>query len=417
MKENSIKFLVRELLSLTVYRDLLKRPAVSILIDMLRAFENGDEHTVFEKWGSLCNLAGTDGCVRSLPQIIADEVLSSRSNITKIMASGKFDCISDEIISLAKRDLDILYRAATNAPLLLCSCIDSQLASLLPPIGVAPAYAPLNLPWDKCIDALREYHCKNGVGVFTKYSAFIWQNGDIQPVGHPDPIRLNDLKGYESQHSIAIENTLSFLDGYEANNMLLYGDRGTGKSSTVKALLNEYSCRGLRMVEMPKESLYELSHLTERLAAIPMKFIVFIDDLSFSGNDDSFSALKAVLEGGLSARPDNVLIYATSNRRHLVRENFGDRGDDDIHREDTLQETISLSDRFGIILTFMMPDKKRFLEIIILLAADRGLDIDPKKLLDAAERYAIERGARSPRFARQFIAQVQARIGRNKPIK
>jgi predicted AAA+ superfamily ATPase len=156
--------------------------------------------------------------------------------------------------------------------------------------------------------------------------------------------------------------------------------------------------------------------LTERLAAIPMKFIVFIDDLSFSGNDDSFSALKAVLEGGLSARPKNVLVYATSNRRHLVRENFGDRGNDDIHREDTLQETVSLSDRFGIILTFLLPDKKRFLEIIELLAADRGLEIDRKTLLDAAERYALERGARSPRFARQFIAQVQARIGRNKPI-
>ncbi|MDD3693648.1 MAG: ATP-binding protein [Oscillospiraceae bacterium] len=416
MKEYTIKFLVRELLSLSVYRELLKRPAVSLITDMLCAFEKGDELTVFEKWGCLCNLAGADGYVRSLPQIVADEVLSDQNAFTQMIAAGKSESISDEITLLAKRDLDILYRAATNAPLLLRACLDNRLASLLPPIDNAQASPPLNLPWDKCIGALIDYHFINGVGVFTKYTAFVWQNCDIKPVVHPDPIRLNDLKGYESQRSIAIENTLSFLDGYEANNMLLYGDRGTGKSSTVKALLNEYSCRGLRMVEIPKESLNELAALTERLAAIPMKFIVFIDDLSFSGNDDSFSALKAVLEGGLSARPKNVLVYATSNRRHLVRENFGDRGNDDIHREDTLQETVSLSDRFGIILTFLLPDKKRFLEIIELLAADRGLEIDRKTLLDAAERYALERGARSPRFARQFIAQVQARIGRNKPI-
>ena len=162
---------------------------------------------------------------------------------------------------------------------------------------------------------------------------------------------------------MAVNNTRALLDGFEANNMLLYGDRGTGKSSTVKALLNEYAGQGLRMVEMPKEYLRELPDLTGRLARIPLKFIVFIDDLSFSDGDDNFAALKAVLEGGLASRPQNVVIYATSNRRHLLRETFSDRGGDEVHRADTVQEAVSLSDRFGISLTFLMPDKQKFLDI------------------------------------------------------
>ena len=147
-----------------------------------------------------------------------------------------------------------------------------------------------------------------------------------------------------------------------------------------------------------------------------MKFIVFIDDLSFSDGDDSFAALKAVLEGGLASRPANVVIYATSNRRHLLRETFSAREGDEVHRADTVQEAASLSDRFGLTLTFLMPDKQRFLDIVEQLAADRGLKADRRALLDAAERWALERGARSPRYARQFIADAQARLSRGEPL-
>ena len=198
--------------------------------------------------------------------------------------------------------------------------------------------------------------------------------------------------------------------------MLLYGDRGTGKSSTVKALLNEYASKGLRMIEMPKEFLRQLPDLTGYLAGLPMKFIVFIDDLSFSSDDDHFAALKAVLEGGLASRPDNVLIYATSNRRHLLRETFSDRSGDEVHHADTVQESVSLSDRFGISLTFLLPDKQRFLEIVEQIAHDRGLDVERDVLLQAAERWALERGARSPRYARQFVADAQARLAQGKPL-
>src|SRR5699024_437784 len=145
--------------------------------------------------------------------------------------------------------------------------------------------------------------------------------------------------------------------GLPANNCLLYGDRGTGKSSTVKALLNEYYTQGLRVIEMPKEYLMDFPYLVDQIASIPMKFIIFIDDLSFSQQDGTYAALKSVLQGGLAAKPANSLIYATSNRRHLLRENFADRNGDDLHRNDTIQESLSLADRFGLTINFMLPDK------------------------------------------------------------
>ena len=262
---------------------------------------------------------------------------------------------------------------------------------------------------------LKSYYAKNGCGIWLSHTAFRY-NGTLQPILTPSEVTLSDLKGYESEKAEIEDNFDNFVRGLPYSDMLLYGDRGTGKSSTVKALLNEYAGQRLRMIEMPKEFLRQLPDLTGHLAAVPMKFIVFIDDLSFSDNDDSFAALKAVLEGGLASRPDNVVIYATSNRRHLLRESFSARQGDEVHHADTVQEAVSLSDRFGITLTFLMPDKQRFLEIVEQIAADRGLDVDRQTLLNAAERWALERGARSPRYARQFIADAQAKLSRGESL-
>ena len=191
--------------------------------------------------------------------------------------------------------------------------------------------------------------------------------------------------------------------------MLLYGDRGTGKSSTVHAVLNRYRDEGLRMLELSKESLRELPRISEELGSLPLKFILFIDDLSFSETDDSFGALKAVLEGSLAARPENLLIYATSNRRHLIRESHSDRQGDEIHAADAMQEQLSLADRFGVTVTFMNPGRAQFYAIIDGLAADRRLDVEPETLHAAAERWVLSRGGRSPRVARQFIDFAQSR--------
>lgn len=193
---------------------------------------------------------------------------------------------------------------------------------------------------------------------------------EITPVNSIDPIRLTDLKNYELQRNKVIDNTESFIAGHPANNVLLYGDRGTGKSSTVHAILNEYWQKGLRMIEIPKSAVADLSLIREQIADSPMKFIIYIDDLSFDSNDTSFSELKAALEGSLSGKQPNTIIYATSNRRHLIKENFSDR-ENDVNKGDTMQEQLSLSDRFGLTITFLNPDKKEYLDIVEKLACDR----------------------------------------------
>lgn len=176
------------------------------------------------------------------------------------------------------------------------------------------------------------------------------------------------MKNYELQRNKVIDNTESFIAGHPANNVLLYGDRGTGKSSTVHAILNEYWQKGLRMIEIPKSAVADLSLIREQIADSPMKFIIYIDDLSFDSNDTSFSELKAALEGSLSGKQPNTIIYATSNRRHLIKENFSDR-ENDVNKGDTMQEQLSLSDRFGLTITFLNPDKRNILILLKNLLA------------------------------------------------
>ena len=218
---------------------------------------------------------------------------------------------------------------------------------------------------------------------------------------------LSDLKNYELQRRQVIDNTESFVNGYPANNVLLYGDRGTGKSSTVHAVLNEYAPQGLRMIEISKSDIPDLTLIREQLAESPMKFIIFIDDLCFDSHDDSFGELKAALEGSLSGRKHNTIIYATSNRRHLIKESFSDR-ENDINRNDIMQEQLSLSDRFGLSITFINPNKKDYLDIVEKIAQDRGLNVNLDRLFLVAEQWASKKGGRSPRCARQFIDFVES---------
>lgn len=401
------------MLSLSIYRNVLKRPVTAALAALLEAAAREEEPELFRSWGALCALLAQKNRLDSLPGAVAEEVLADDNRFSAALSAKEQP--DGYLRDMAQRDLTVLYEAAVlSAEELRELC--GPAAQALPLWGSAPAPAPMDAPWGQTGEELAAYHAAHGCGRFSSHNAFLWRAGHILPVEHPDPIRLSNLKGYEYQRRIAVDNTLAFLNGFEANNMLLYGDRGTGKSSTVKALLNEYAPNGLRMIEMPKEFLHQLPDLTGYLAGIPMKFIVFIDDLSFSDNDDNFAALKAVLEGGLASRPDNVLIYATSNRRHLLRETFSDREGDEVHRGDTVQEAVSLSDRFGISLTFLMPDKQRFLDIVEQMAADHGLTVERQELLSAAERWVLERGARSPRYARQFIADAQARLARGEHL-
>lgn len=265
------------------------------------------------------------------------------------------------------------------------------------------------------INRLAKYHEENGCGIFARYGALRWRQGALQGVENPDTVLFSSLKGYEYERSVVIDNTLEFLDGSTANNMLLYGDRGTGKSSTVKAVSNEFRNRGLRIIEVPKDDIADFSGIIEKIADLPLHFIIFIDDLSFESDDDNYTALKAVLEGGLAARPKNTVIYATSNRRHFVKESFSEREGDDVHAADAMQEKLSLADRFGITVTFSSPDQKLYLNIVDRLADDSGLEVGREALERGALQWALLYNGRSPRTARQYVDWAQARLksGRN----
>ncbi|MCL2337872.1 MAG: ATP-binding protein, partial [Firmicutes bacterium] len=253
-----------------------------------------------------------------------------------------------------------------------------------------------------------------GCGILARYEAYKWQDGGLTGVSRPDPVTLSDLVSYEQVRKDIISNTEQFLHGYPANNMLLYGDRGTGKSSTVKALLHAYSAQGLRLVELSKQALTNFPQLMSQLRERNHYFIIFIDDLSFEENETQYKDFKALLEGGLEARPQNMLVYATSNRRHLVRETFADRttgtAGDEVRAMDSVQEKLSLADRFGITVIFPSPNQELFLEIVSGLAQQRGLTVAAAELRQRALHWSSWHNGRSPRAARQFIDQLQGEL-------
>jgi hypothetical protein len=257
--------------------------------------------------------------------------------------------------------------------------------------------------------------------MFIKNIAFIWDKsngqGYLRGIENHDLVTLSDLIGYQTEREEVINNTLQFLKGYNANNVLLYGDRGTGKSSTVKAILNEYHKHGLRIIEVPKSNLGDFPEIIRQLKGRKQKFIIFVDDLVFEDSEENYTTLKAILEGGLENRPKNVLIYATSNRRHLIKEKFSDRlgfqsggSDDEIRAADTLQEKLSLADRFGITAVFSSPDKSRYLEIVEAMAEKRGIAMDKEQLHKEALKWELWYNGRSPRTARQFIDWLEGQV-------
>ena len=260
-----------------------------------------------------------------------------------------------------------------------------------------------------------EYYQQYGFGVFAMNRAFrIQHETDTRvsfiPISNIDGVMLGDLLGYDIQKKALRENTEAFLSGKPANNVLLYGDAGTGKSTSVKALINEYYDRGLRMIEIYKHQFRDLSSLLAQIKNRNYRFIIFIDDLSFEENEVEYKFLKAVIEGGVETRPDNVLIYATSNRRNLIRETWNDRQDmehqGDIHRSDTIEEKMSLSARFGVSINFNTPTQKEYHQIVLALAERQGIRMDQKDLLAKANTWQVRHRSFSGRTAQQFISHL-----------
>jgi predicted AAA+ superfamily ATPase len=238
---------------------------------------------------------------------------------------------------------------------------------------------------------------------------------ELVPITNTLEVRLSDLVGYEQQKQKLIDNTRAFVEGKRANNVLLFGDSGTGKSTSVKAILNEYYDKGLRMIEIYKHQFKDLSTVISLIKNRNYRFIIFMDDLSFEEFEIEYKYLKAVIEGGLEIRPDNVLIYATSNRRHLIRETWNDRTDmetdGDIHRSDTMEEKLSLVDRFGITINFSSPSPKEYLEIVKQLAIRQGINhLTQDELFAEAKKWELHHGGLSGRTAQQFIDYLAGRI-------
>lgn len=380
-----------EIDSLTVFSNIKEDPAISQLRRLLDALCEKDAENAVKLYSSFVSSLYQN--TASLTDHIRTIVLQDDNFYVKNTAAG---LQQDPVISCAaEKELSILQELTCLTSKSICDSIDYD--------GFLPSWT--NRTIDLHYDFMEKLNniSKTGYGIYAKYDFFRIENDKIVPVAHPDCQPIEELFGYERERSIIMKNTSALLGGSGASNMLLYGDAGTGKSSTIKAVAAFMASKGLRLIEIKKDQLSHIPAIVEELSANPLKFILFIDDLSFSGNDDNFSALKATLEGSISGCSSNTVIYATSNRRHLVKETFGDRQGDELHINDTLQETMSLAARFGLTVTFQKPDKDEYLHIVKALAKHYGIEMDETELFRRAESHAIRRNGRSPRTARQFI--------------
>ena len=272
---------------------------------------------------------------------------------------------------------------------------------------------------DTFFDAVVGFYRDYGVGMFGLNKAFRLsrERGELEfiPIKNMDKAVLDDLTGYEIQKKKLIENTEAFVSGRLANNCLLYGDAGTGKSTSIKAILNQYYDRGLRMIEIYKHEFKDLSRVISHIKNRNYRFIIYMDDLSFEDFETDYKYLKAVIEGGMETRPDNVLIYATSNRRHLIRETWSDRSDrdDELHRSDTMQEKLSLVARFGITIAYMKPNQKEYYEIVRNLAARHPqITLSDEELCSEAHKWELSHGGISGRTAQQFVNYLAGQMDR-----
>lgn len=382
-----------ELHALSVLRALQAHPLVRAYADALDALDTNAAHFA-DCYGALCAARFAAGNVR-------DDVLRAVHFDTNALTDA-LQAPTDALLDAATHDLSALCRLLSlDGDTLKNAAAERFSAPTLRGLCDFPASSALPFSGG---GELAAYYRAQGYGFFAQSRAFAVQDGGaITPIEHPDAVRLTDLPGYQRQKHQIIQNTLAFLSGGEANNILLYGDKGTGKSSTVKAVVNEYADRGLKIIELAPRHISVFHRIFSEVLRSPFRFIVFLDDLSFQQEDNNFAALKAFIEGGLAGKPDNLVLYATSNRRHLIRESFADRQGDDIHLRDSLETATSLSDRFGLEITFSVPDRDEYWYIVDQLAAESGLTLEREELHLLAERFALRRNGRSPRTARQFI--------------
>ena len=381
MNETDFNKIIDSINSLTVYREIKNNKIIDILKHILT--EEDNLPYMAELVATLTEMAEKSSFKGNLfKSYIIHLMLRNQNNFT-LFCENNLDVKNSSIYELAKRDVEAIKTIASM---------------------------DLTIPDDFTIDDVIEFHKKHGCGDISVFRSFRYNDEKQKLVGvaHPDPIRFSQLIGYKAQFDQLIDNTLAFLNGYNANNVLLVGSRGTGKSSSVKALVNEYHEQGLRLLEITKEQIEKLPDILKLLRPRGRKFIIFIDDLSFDEGEMGYKYMKSLLEGGSEGKPDNVLFYATSNRRHIIQEKWSDRGtgiseDAEIHTTDTLNEKLSLADRFGITITFPKPTPKEYINIVKGLAAERNIELDENTLQQQAMQWEIRQKGMSGRTAKQFI--------------
>ncbi|MCY7407101.1 MAG: ATP-binding protein [Alkalinema sp. CAN_BIN05] len=347
---------------------------------------------------------------------LRDRILSADNRFARQAAMGEE--VVPMMMDVARLDLRVLQRVYG----VVCEDVADWVRELVPEVSDLPVWYDdvqvdgSNDPFLKWFEVndwgdygvqLASWYHRMGIGEFVRFRAFRYENKQLIGLETPDPVVLEELIGYSWQRDALIKNTATLMAGLPALHVLLYGSRGSGKSSLVKALLSRWAGDGLRMVEVMKSELLGLPNLIETLRRLPNKFIIFVDDLSFEEDDESYKSLKVVLEGTITARAQNVVLYATSNRRHLVREFYGDRprpkDADEIHNWDTVQEKLSFSDRFGMTLTFEPANQETYLEIVGHLVRRSDLVISSEDLEFRALQWAQRNNGRSGRTARQFV--------------
>lgn len=393
--------LYAQLSSLLVYRGLLRLEPVSALQTLLTNLEEGDARV--DDYANVFYALTAEGC-DSLAEYLYEHIRYDESPFAEAAARGRVTGVMERA---AKHDIQVLQ----NVSNLRCKVLKGELAAQLPSSWrtLVEELPEWNVGTAFSYEELLRFYQVNGSGTFARYQAFVWQEGKLYPVPHPDFLPQGDMWGYQRQRDQVIENTRALMAGKAVNNVLLYGASGTGKSATVKAMLGMPEFEGLRLIEVQKEELTDIPHLVRTLGHRPQKFIIFIDDLAFDKADKTFSSLKTILEGGLEPRPTNVAVYCTSNRRHLVRQNFSDRSGDEVDANETIQDKTSLAERFGLRILFSELNKAQFIQMAEDLAKAHGLALDHETIQAEAVKWDIRHPSRSPRSANQFVASMMAK--------
>ena len=397
MELNALRAALR---GISAYREVTNTTVLGGIWMMLDALyqKNGEE--ALEEYVSRFYVLRSDG-YEGLGDWLWDWLRYNETPYSRLIGQGKSD---PALENTARRDIDTLVLLAET------DC-DRYIDAMKPLLGdeYAPVLAGLPrwraaAPFD--FDSLTQFYRDHGAGQFAKYRAFLWEDGNLVPVADPDCPKPEDLLGYEHQRGMVEQNTRLMLAGRQANNVLLFGDGGTGKSATVKSMLYLPGMEDLRLIEVEKENLTGMPGLIRSLAGRRQKFILFIDDLAFDQDDKTYSALKTILEGSLEKRPSNVAIYATSNRRHLVRQTFTERAGEEVDTFETISEKTALAERFGLRIPYLTMNKAGYLALVDHLAAQAGIQMDAETLHAQAMTWEIRHAGRTPRVARQFVASL-----------